>query len=183
MEDAVVGGAIVSASDDDDVSSSESSPESDDDFDLNSPLEAHRATRGSRRGVAGSSNPTRIRRGRPLPKDTGIPTFLYTPIAAAPANGQKQIDFFVEYLNTLLLEAPQPIPAEKICKIIAESWGVKSVKKATRVRTTFRIYGFPLTLLQNLISQALTRRKDTLWVRLRDGNRKVSGYRWWHMSK
>jgi len=119
---------------------------------------------------------------RRLPKDTGVLSFQYTPITGTPTDGVK-VAFFEDYLKVLLLEAPQHIPIDKVNKIIAECWGIEMLNPTTKVCTELFIVIGSLILSQNLISQALTQGKDTFWVKLQDGNERISGYRWWHMSK
>jgi hypothetical protein len=56
----------------------------------------------------GSSSTRRV--DRPLRKNTGVQEdFAHTPLMGAPTNGVTKLEFFGEYLKTLLLEAPQPL--------------------------------------------------------------------------
>jgi len=136
------------------------------------------------KGRAGGKVASRARTQytRLLPKNTGVPSFQYTPIMGTPTDGVK-VAYFEDYLKTLLLEAPQPIPIDKINKIIAECWGIQKLSPVTKVCTELFIVIDSLILSQNLISQALTQGKDTFWVKLQDGNERIGGHRWWHMSK
>jgi len=97
---------------------------------------------------------------RLLPKNMGVLSFQYTPIMGTPTDGVK-VTYFEDYLKALLLEVPQPIPMDKINKIMAECRGIQKLNPATKVCTELFIVIDSPILSQHLISQALTQGKDT----------------------
>jgi hypothetical protein len=139
------------------------SPEpSNDDSEPNSPPSSPPGRQARRAGGTSSSQATR-RVDRPLRKNTGVQEdFPHTPLTGAPTNGVTKLEFFGEYLKTLLLEAPQPLPLDTVCKIVSKCRAVRTPRRVTKVCAASHRYGLPIDALAELGFPGLDTRQGHL---------------------